>query len=152
MVDGVPVPRQKARVAFEEEVRKQVDPGLVEWSGGNMFKTRVYPIPMGGNLHCAAALFHGSSRGCRRSAVPAASDDFKEKLGIPLKLRVEVCSPAGSPLSLPPVRQRGIQGLAQRLPGGKGMEGTIPDGRPVHLPAACAGKRCGESEGICGVL
>ncbi len=48
MVDGVPVPRQKARVAFEEEVRKQVDPGLVEWSGGNMFKTRVYPIPAGG--------------------------------------------------------------------------------------------------------
>ncbi len=44
MVDGVPVPKQKARVVFEKEVRKQVDPGLVEWSGGNRFKTRIYPL------------------------------------------------------------------------------------------------------------
>lgn len=47
MVDGVPVPKKKARVIFENEVRRQIDPGLVEWSGGNMFKTRVYPIPVG---------------------------------------------------------------------------------------------------------
>lgn len=45
MVDGVPVPRQKARIAFEEEQRRGIDPGLVEWSGGNRFKTRVSPIP-----------------------------------------------------------------------------------------------------------
>ncbi len=48
MVDGVPVPKKKARIAFEEEQRKGVDPGLVEWSGGNAFKTRVSPIPAHG--------------------------------------------------------------------------------------------------------
>ena len=48
MVDGVPVPKQKARVAFEEEQRKGIDPGLAEWSGGNRFKTRVSPIPAQG--------------------------------------------------------------------------------------------------------
>ncbi len=48
MVDGVPVPRQKARVAFEEEQRKGIDPGLAEWAGGNRFKTRVSPIPAHG--------------------------------------------------------------------------------------------------------
>ncbi len=48
MVDGVPVPKKKARIAFEEEQRKGVDPGLVEWSGGNSFKTRVSPIPAHG--------------------------------------------------------------------------------------------------------
>ncbi len=48
MVDGVPVPRQKARVAFEEEQRRGIDPGLAEWSGGNRFKTRISPIPARG--------------------------------------------------------------------------------------------------------
>ncbi len=48
LVDGVPVTKEKARVVFEEEQRKNIDPGLVEWSGGNSFKTRIYPIPSQG--------------------------------------------------------------------------------------------------------
>ncbi len=48
MVDGVPVPKQKARMAFETEQRKGIDPGLAEWSGGNRFKTRISPIPAHG--------------------------------------------------------------------------------------------------------
>ena len=48
LVEGVVVEQQKARVAFEKEVRKGVDPGLVEWSRGNIFRTRVYPIPASG--------------------------------------------------------------------------------------------------------
>ncbi len=48
MVDGVVVERQEARVAFEKEVRKGVDPGLVEWVQGNNFRTRVWPIPAHG--------------------------------------------------------------------------------------------------------
>ncbi len=49
MVDGVVVEKEKARVVFEKEVRKGVDPGLVEWVRGNKFKTRVYPIPARGS-------------------------------------------------------------------------------------------------------
>jgi hypothetical protein len=48
LVDGVPVEKQAARIAFEKEVRKGVDPGLDEQTGGNQFRTRVYPIPAGG--------------------------------------------------------------------------------------------------------
>eukprot|EP01080_Neovahlkampfia_damariscottae_P011271 gene11271-4084_t len=44
IVDGVCVEKQKARIAFEKEVRKGVDPGLIEKVQGNNFKTRVYPI------------------------------------------------------------------------------------------------------------
>lgn len=44
MVDGVAVEKHKARIAFERESRKRVDPGLVEWLGGSLFRTRVYPI------------------------------------------------------------------------------------------------------------
>ncbi|CAF3461437.1 unnamed protein product [Rotaria socialis] len=48
IVDGVVVEKEKARVTFEKEVRKGVDPGLVEMVKGNIFRTRVYPMPPGG--------------------------------------------------------------------------------------------------------
>lgn len=48
MVDGVVVPKEKARVAFETEQRRGVDPGLVEAVKGNVYRTRVYPVPPSG--------------------------------------------------------------------------------------------------------
>ena len=38
------VEKQRARAIFEEILRKRKDPGLLEWSGGNLFKARVFPI------------------------------------------------------------------------------------------------------------
>jgi len=49
MVDGVIVDKDKGRQVFEKEVRKGVDPGLMEWNRGNQFKTHVFPIPPRGN-------------------------------------------------------------------------------------------------------
>jgi len=48
LVEGVVVEKHQARIAFEKEVRRGVDPGLVEWVTGNNFRTRVYPIPANG--------------------------------------------------------------------------------------------------------
>ncbi|WP_309717349.1 VIT domain-containing protein [Armatimonas sp.] len=48
LVDAVPVEREKARVVFEKEVRKGVDPGLLERLEGNVFRTRIYPFPAEG--------------------------------------------------------------------------------------------------------
>jgi Ca-activated chloride channel family protein len=45
MVDGVVVKKEKARVAFETEARRRVDPGLVEYVAGNVHRTRIYPLP-----------------------------------------------------------------------------------------------------------
>lgn len=45
MVDGVVVPKEKARVVFETEQRRGADPGLVEAVKGNVYNTRVYPVP-----------------------------------------------------------------------------------------------------------
>src|SRR5262245_4822552 len=42
LVDGVVVEQQKARVVFEAEARKGVDPGLAEWVKGNNFRTRIW--------------------------------------------------------------------------------------------------------------
>jgi len=49
IVEGVPVEKQKARITFETEVRKGVDPGIVEHVAGNNYRTRIYPIPARGD-------------------------------------------------------------------------------------------------------
>jgi tetratricopeptide (TPR) repeat protein len=48
MVDGVAVEKLQARVAYEKEVHKGIDPGLLEHVSGNTFRTRIYPIPAKG--------------------------------------------------------------------------------------------------------
>lgn len=48
MVDGVAVEKHKGREVFEKIVRRGIDPGLVAWTRGNNFKTRVFPIPARG--------------------------------------------------------------------------------------------------------
>jgi hypothetical protein len=39
------VPRQKALETYEDIVRGRIDPGLLEYAGGNTFSGRVFPIP-----------------------------------------------------------------------------------------------------------
>lgn len=46
--EGVVVKKDEARIAFEAEVKAGVDPGIVEHVKGNMWKTRIYPIPAHG--------------------------------------------------------------------------------------------------------
>jgi hypothetical protein len=48
LVEGVVVKKEKARVAFETETRRRVDPGLVEHVKGNLYRTRIYPLPANG--------------------------------------------------------------------------------------------------------
>ena len=49
--EGVVVDKQTARVAYESTVRQQIDPGLAELTAGNVFRTRLYPIPANGRKH-----------------------------------------------------------------------------------------------------
>ncbi|MDP6929080.1 MAG: VIT domain-containing protein, partial [Planctomycetota bacterium] len=44
LVEADIVERQRARQIYEDILRRKKDPGLLEWSGGNLFKARVYPI------------------------------------------------------------------------------------------------------------
>ena len=43
-VEGEIVEKQRAREIYETILRERRDPGLLEWSGGNLFKARVFPI------------------------------------------------------------------------------------------------------------
>ncbi len=44
LVEADVVEKQRAREIFETILREKRDPGLLEWSGGNLFKARVFPI------------------------------------------------------------------------------------------------------------
>jgi Ca-activated chloride channel homolog len=54
--EGVVVPKQKARVVFEEITRRGIDPGLAELTRGNVFRTRIYPIPAKGKKRIAITI------------------------------------------------------------------------------------------------
>lgn len=106
LVAGVVVTKQRAREIFEAEVRKGVDPGLVEWTRGNNFKTRVFPIPAKG------------SRTIRVSTVSEVVDtgdgasyhlplSYKDPVG-ELKLRVEVVKSQEKPI----ITKGGPKGLS----------------------------------------
>lgn len=44
MVDGVVQEKHLARIGFEREKRKKVDPGLIEWVAQDLYRIRVFPI------------------------------------------------------------------------------------------------------------
>lgn len=54
--EGVVVEKAKARVAFENTIRKNIDPGLVEKTKGNNFRTRIYPLPSRATRHIIIAV------------------------------------------------------------------------------------------------
>jgi tetratricopeptide (TPR) repeat protein len=53
--EGVVVEKAKGRQVFESIVRQGIDPGLLEWTKGNVFKARVYPIPARGDKQIVIA-------------------------------------------------------------------------------------------------
>src|SRR5262249_7197755 len=53
--DGVVVDKETARVAYESTVRRGIDPGLAELTRGNVFRTRLYPIPANGTKRVAVS-------------------------------------------------------------------------------------------------
>jgi Ca-activated chloride channel family protein len=97
LVDGVVVDKHEARQAFETEVRRGVDPGLVEWTKGNSFKTRVFPIPAKGSrtirLSYVSEIHEGGAQTGAYYYLPLA---FKKKVA-QLSMRVEVVKAASKP-------------------------------------------------------
>ena len=44
LIEADVVEKQRAREIYETILREKRDPGLLEWTGGNLFKARVFPI------------------------------------------------------------------------------------------------------------
>ena len=95
LVDGVAVQKHKGREVFEKIIRQGLDPGLVEWTKGSNFKTRVFPIPAHGSrtirVEYVSELIGPSGEPTYHLPLR-----FKEKLD-EFTIRVEVVKPAAAP-------------------------------------------------------
>ena len=95
MVDGVAVEKHEARRVFEQVVRQGIDPGLVQWTAGNNFQTRVFPIPANGS-RTVRVQYVSELIGSTESLTYLLPLRLKEKLH-EFSLRVEVVKPATAP-------------------------------------------------------
>jgi hypothetical protein len=95
LVDGVTVEKHEARRVFEQVVRQGIDPGLVQWTAGNNFHTRVFPIPANGS-RTIRVQYVTEVVGGRDQPAFHLPLRFREKLH-EFSLRVEVVKPAAPP-------------------------------------------------------
>ena len=95
MVDGVAVEKHEARRVFEEVVRRGIDPGLVQWTQGNNFQTRVFPIPARGSRTVRVS-YVSELIGGKEAPAYHLPLKFKDKIH-EFSLRVEVVKPAAEP-------------------------------------------------------
>ncbi len=105
MVDGVVVGKDEARQVFEAEVRKGVDPGLVEWTGGSNFKTRIFPIPAKGTrtIRVSVVAEVASSEAGSFYHLPLAFRDPVDHFSLRLEVVKAIAAPvvaAGGPKGL----------------------------------------------------
>ncbi len=96
--EGVVVDKAKGRQAFEEIVRRGVDPGLLEKLEGNVFRARVYPIP----AHGAKRVVIAYEQELGTSAKAPSSLRYALPLDLPapvdrFRLKVEVLEQALKP-------------------------------------------------------
>jgi len=95
LIDGVAVEKHRGRAVFEEIVRRGIDPGLVEWTAGNNFKTRVFPIPAKGSRTIRVSYVSEIS-GTQDNETYHLPLNFKRKVP-KFSLRVEVVRPVKAP-------------------------------------------------------
>ena len=100
LVDGKEFPaklltKEEARQRYEEIVRTNRDPALLEWVGAGMFQTSVFPIPAGATRTVTLRY----TQLCRRSAgltdflFPLSTAKYTDGLLKRLKLNVAIDSP-----------------------------------------------------------
>jgi len=128
MVDGVAVEKHRARQVFERIVRQGIDPGLVEWTRGNNFKTRVFPIPAGGSRTIAVRYVTETAAGAGAAGLYRLPLNYRSKVK-DFALRIEVVRPAGKP--------KITAGRLGEMAFGKGGEGFVAE---AHLKDAAPNK------------
>ena len=124
LVDASAVEKHQARVAFETEVRRGIDSGLVEWTRGNNFRTRVYPIPANGTRtvrveYVADLVYVGDEA---RYLLPL---DFREPLQR-FDIRVEVVQGPAEPVV--------ARGPTDQLRFGRWQEAFLAEARMEDAP------------------
>ena len=95
--DAVPVEKSKGQAVFEDVIRGNIDPGLLEVTQGNNFKLRVYPIPAQGVkrvvLRVAETLAERGGRSVYRLPL-----GFGDRIGN-LSVDVRIAGTSGKPVA-----------------------------------------------------
>ncbi len=86
--DAVVVNKAKAKESFENTIRQQIDPAIIEKSLGNNYKLRLYPIPSKGikKLKVTVEQLLSSKDGSYRYVVPFVSDKKIDEFSLDLRV------------------------------------------------------------------
>lgn len=102
------VPRAKAARAYQDTVRQNVDPALLEWAGAGVFQARVFPLLPG--------VVHRVVVGYELDLVPVPGTNGAYELGLDfpaelpaLSLDLFVLAPAGAEVSVEPSAARVLE-------------------------------------------
>ncbi|MCX5744140.1 MAG: VIT domain-containing protein, partial [Proteobacteria bacterium] len=146
LVDGVIVAKQEARKILEAEIRKGVDPGLVEQVQGNLYRTRIYPLPPGGTrtvrlTYVSDLAVEGTSAGYH---LPLAHARSVERVSLRIEVKQGEVTPVmtGGVGNLTLAQLRDGYVAEAKLPRGTACDDLVvrlPD-LPRHLRAV---ERCG---------
>ncbi|MEZ0229351.1 MAG: VIT domain-containing protein [Planctomycetota bacterium] len=118
------VERERARAIFEEVVRGNADPALLEWVKGNVFRTRVYPIPAKGTKRVVLGFEHplaDSGAATARLTLPLAYGTKIRSFSCKVTAIGEK-APASSKDGLPLRFERAGPGFQAELKGSEVME------------------------------
>jgi len=100
--EAVPIDKARGQAVFEEIVRGQVDPGLLEATQGNNFKLRVYPIPAQGTrqvvIRISEALVEREQR--LRYRLPLEYAERLERFHLDVRVRGAQAAPVVAPGAL----------------------------------------------------
>lgn len=99
MRQGVVTEKQKGRIAYENTIRRRIDPGLLEMTAGNNYKVRIYPMPANGTRKIRIII--NEQLGIRENAL-----QYQLPLDIPT-----LVSHFGLQISAAPVIQRPVTGI-----------------------------------------
>jgi len=102
LVEGELVDRERARSVYEEIVRKMQDPALMEWQEGNIFKTRIFPIPAHGPKRILISYTQTlpAINGERRYAYPLVSKATQAGAIGAFEFEAEISGATGTPRAM----------------------------------------------------
>jgi len=120
MREGVIVDKEKGRVAFENTIRQNIDPGLLEKTKGNNFRTRIYPVPAKGTKRVLLSYTEPMSRhesGAYQYTLPLA---IKRRVK---DFRLSIASNTGS-VRITPIQKKSLSNRANPTSEGYLLERT----------------------------
>ncbi len=94
LVVGEIVEKARARAIYDTLVREKKDPGLLEWSGGNLFTARVYPIHGRKRIRLAYTQVLEKRGGAYTYRYPLVSDLAKSTPIRSLEIALKLSSPS----------------------------------------------------------